>query len=159
MGGGSKSLSAALCPTRPLDGLLVLVADDSPTHREIALEVLAELGCRASAVADGGDAVKALQQTDYDLVLMDCQMPVMDGPEATRHIRNPDSGVRNPRVPIIAVTANSAVGVREACLAAGMNAYLPKPLRVELLATLLDALAIGGKCHLSGDSKREKDQD
>ena len=123
---------------RLASGILVLIAEDSPTQQETARAVLAELGCRTDVVANGGEALQALRQSDYDLVLMDCQMPEMDGHEATRRIRNPESGARNPEIPIIAVTANTGPDDCEACLRSGMNAYLTKPLQAAQLAALME---------------------
>ena len=107
----------------------VLIAEDNSTNREVALGMLRKLGLRASAVADGAEALNVLESTPYDLVLMDMRMPVMDGMEATRHIRDPRSAVLNHDIPIIALTANAMQSDREACLAAGMNDFVPKPIR------------------------------
>jgi CheY-like chemotaxis protein/HPt (histidine-containing phosphotransfer) domain-containing protein len=93
---------------------------------------------RADAVADGAEALKSLQTIPYDLVLMDMQMPVMDGVEATRRIRDPHSTVLNRALPIIAMTANVQQSDRERCLNAGMNAFVPKPVSPEVLREALD---------------------
>jgi CheY-like chemotaxis protein/HPt (histidine-containing phosphotransfer) domain-containing protein len=89
-------------------------------------------------VANGAEAVTALATVPYDLVLMDVQMPEMDGLEATRVIRDPRSAVRNHRVPIIAMTANAMQGDRQECLDAGMNDYMSKPIAPKALADVLD---------------------
>jgi PAS domain S-box-containing protein len=115
----------------------ILIAEDNSTNREVALGMLRKLGLRADAVADGAEALTALESIPYDLVLMDMRMPVMDGIEATRQIRNPLSSVLNHEIPIIALTANAMQRDREACLAAGMNGFVPKPIRT---AELRDAL-------------------
>ena len=116
----------------------ILVAEDNLTNRRVALAILKKLGCSADAVADGKEALASLRSIPYDLVLMDCQMPEMSGYEAAVCIRDPRSGVRNPQVPIVAVTAHAMNGDREECLAAGMNDYLSKPVQPSTLAAMLD---------------------
>ena len=111
----------------------ILVAEDHPVNLDLLAGVLGELGYTADCVTDGLAAVNALQSTRYDLVLMDCEMPVMDGFEATRRIRNPATGTLNPRVPIIAVTASAMAGDRETCIQAGMDDYLVKPVEPDSL--------------------------
>lgn len=116
----------------------VLLADDNIANQHVALSILKHLGLRADAVSDGAEAVKALEKKMYHLVLMDMQMPVMDGLEATREIRRLDSAVLNHHLPIIAMTANVIVGDREKCLEAGMNDYLSKPVSPQELAAALE---------------------
>ena len=94
----------------------ILVAEDNITNQQVALGILQGLGLRADAVADGAEAVKALETIPYDLVLMDCQMPEMDGYQATARIRYPQSKCLNHAIPIIAMTANAMQGDREICL-------------------------------------------
>ena len=114
-------------------GLRVLVADDNHTNQLLAVKLVQRLGCEVTAVASGQEALDALAQSRFDLVLMDCQMPLMDGLEATRRIRRGDAGATNARVPIVALTANAMVSDREACLQAGMDDFISKPIEVERL--------------------------
>ena len=116
----------------------ILVAEDNVTDQQVALAVLRKLGCSADAVANGKEALACLRSIPYDLVLMDCQMPELNGYDAAACIRNPRSGVRNPQVPIVAVTAHAMKGDREKCLAAGMNDYIAKPVQPSTLAAILD---------------------
>ncbi len=111
----------------------VLVAEDNPTNQKVIVMRLTRLGCVVDVANDGLEAVDACSSNSYDLILMDCQMPVMDGFQATRAIR--EQGSR--RVPIIALTANAMEGEREKCLDAGMDDYLAKPVRPEDLVDKL----------------------
>jgi PAS domain S-box-containing protein len=115
----------------------ILLAEDNITNQIVALGILKALGLKADAVANGAEAVKALETLPYDLVLMDVQMPGMDGLEATRHIRDPHSAILNHRIPIIAMTAHAMQSDRERCLEAGMNDYVPKPVEVSALVAAL----------------------
>ncbi len=115
----------------------ILVVEDNPVNQQVVLHMLTRLGCRAHAVDHGLQALQALERDHYDLVLMDCQMPEMDGYAATRAIRAEGSLVRNRNIPIIALTANAMQGDRETALAAGMDDYLAKPVHSETLANML----------------------
>ena len=115
----------------------ILLAEDNITSQQVALRILTKLGLRADAVANGAEALKALESIPYDLVLMDVQMPEMDGLEATRHIRSPRSAVCNRQVPIIAMTANAMAGDRQLCLDAQMSDYVTKPVSPQSLAEVL----------------------
>lgn len=126
----------------PADRVLVLVAEDNPVNRRLALQQLKKLGFRAHAVTDGREAVDAVARGGYDLVLMDCQMPDVDGFEATREIRRAEAA-RGGHVPIIAMTANALEGDREACLAAGMDDYLAKPVQLSALRAVIERFANG----------------
>ncbi|MEO7040087.1 MAG: response regulator, partial [Candidatus Elarobacter sp.] len=124
------------------DGVMVLVAEDNPVNRKLALQQLKKLGYGAHAVTDGREAVDAVAHGDYDLVLMDCQMPELDGFEATREIRRAEAS-RGGHVPIVAMTANALQGDREACLASGMDDYLAKPVQLASLRTVVERFANG----------------
>ncbi len=116
----------------------ILVAEDNPVNQAMALAVLDVMGCQAEVAADGQEAVEAVARTGYDLILMDCQMPVLDGFAATAAIRRWEQAQGRPRLPIVALTANVIKGFRELCLAAGMDDYLSKPFEQEQLAALLE---------------------
>ncbi len=118
-------------------GHRILLVEDNPVNQQVALALLKKLGYRAEAVDNGADAVRLLERETFDLVLMDCQMPVMDGYEATRIVRDPSSAVRDHRIPIVALTANAMAGDRERCLAVGMSDYMPKPVRASTLGAML----------------------
>ncbi|NUT75560.1 response regulator [Pseudomonas sp. C1C7] len=113
----------------------VLLVEDNPVNQLVAKGMLGKLGCEVIVAAHGVEALDQLENSEFDLVLMDCNMPVMDGYEASRQIRR--SG-RWPQLPIVALTANAMSEERERCRAAGMNDYLAKPFRREELGALLD---------------------
>ena len=121
----------------------VLVAEDNRLNQKVVSSFLQKAGHAVVVVADGRAAITAWQDGDFDLVLMDMQMPEMDGLEATRHIRQLEAeGDRSP-IPIIALTANAMKDDRDACLAAGMDDHLAKPIRAQDLYTTLARHANG----------------
>lgn len=115
----------------------VLVAEDNAVNRQVAEAQLTALGVCVDLVDDGAAALAALSESHYDLVLMDVQMPGMDGFEATKRIRQSSAEIANPQIPIIAMTAHAMHGYRDRCIAAGMDGYVAKPLEA---AALRDAL-------------------
>lgn len=121
----------------------VLLAEDNPVNQQVAVAMLEKLGHRVELVSDGLQALEALERSTFDLVLMDCQMPELDGFETTSQLRkNESAGGRSgqsapPRVPVIALTASAMQGDRERCLAAGMDDYLSKPLTLARLGAAL----------------------
>jgi CheY-like chemotaxis protein len=134
--------------------LRILLAEDNVTNQKLALRLLERLGYRADVVANGLEVLEALERQSYDLVLMDVQMPEMDGLEATRHIRRQWPGEQGPH--IIAMTANAMQGDRELCLEAGMDDYVSKPIRVdELVSALSKARPIEGR--LKSEPVRSED--
>ncbi|MCP4150127.1 MAG: response regulator [bacterium] len=115
----------------------ILVAEDNAINRKVAMQILQKLGFKAKIVTNGKKALQALEVDDFDLVLMDIQMPEMDGFEATSLIRDPESKVRDHNIPIIAMTANTMKGDREECISIGMNDYVGKPIKpAELVAAI-----------------------
>jgi CheY-like chemotaxis protein/HPt (histidine-containing phosphotransfer) domain-containing protein len=122
--GAAAELAGSELPT----GLRVLLAEDNPVNQRVTSHLLRKLGTQVYCVANGLEVVQALRESDFDLVLMDCQMPEMDGYTATTVIRDASSGVKNPAIPVIALTAHALATDREKCLQAGMNDYLAKPI-------------------------------
>jgi len=124
----------------------ILLVEDNTTNQEVALSVLRHLGYRnVELAADGHQALAALTARDFDLVLMDCHLPGMDGYETCRRIRSRDSAVRNHDVPIVATTAAAMDSDRRKCLSAGMNGYLPKPLRLGALEQAIEQWTRNGR--------------
>ena len=125
--------------TTPLRaGLRVLIAEDNPVNQLVAREVLKHFGCQVTIVGDGRQASEAVFANDYDLILMDCQMPVMDGYEATARIRTREKHEGKAPQLIIALTAHALKGDREKCLSAGMNDYLTKPFNKDQIQQILE---------------------
>lgn len=128
----------------------ILLAEDNITNQQVALGILKKLGLSADAVANGREAIMSLQTLPYDLVLMDVQMPEMDGLEATKQIRNPQSSILNRNIPIIAMTAHAMQGDKDRCLAVGMNDYVTKPISPRILAETLEKWLPGDVTGISG---------
>jgi|GEM_PF-1686858 len=133
-GSRQKQMFAARLPDRQWHLLLV---EDSRVNQQVVVAMLSSEGYRIDIAANGIQALEMLARSSYDLVLMDCQMPEMDGYEATMRIRSGANGVLQPDIPVIALTANAMEGDRKKCLDAGMDENLPKPFRKTDLVTLL----------------------
>lgn len=136
----SSSSSSSAHPLTPAQ-IRILLTEDNPVNQEVALNMLELLGYQVEVANNGREAVDALARTNYDLIFMDCQMPQIDGFEATKLIRAQEAAKSSPasqrHIPIIALTANAMSGDRERCLAAGMDDYLSKPFTQEKLSTIL----------------------
>jgi signal transduction histidine kinase/AmiR/NasT family two-component response regulator len=124
----------------------VLLVEDNRVNQTVALRILKKLGCPAEAASDGKDALSKLKDSQFDLVLMDVQMPVMDGLEATSAIRKIEQQEHFPRIPIIAMTAHALEGDRERCIKGGMDGYITKPIHIhELTAIILNWSSASGQ--------------
>jgi signal transduction histidine kinase/CheY-like chemotaxis protein len=135
---GTKILTRhSLDQMRERERVRILVAEDNVVNQKVASRMLAKFGFRCEIASNGSEALSALERTRFDLVLMDCQMPGMDGFEATSRIRG-SAELGGDGLPVIAMTANAMVGDRERCLAAGMNDYISKPVNPEELRSVLE---------------------
>jgi CheY-like chemotaxis protein len=126
--------SSAAQEAKPEEPLRIMMAEDNPINQRVGKLILQRAGFTIDLVSDGNEALEAHRAKPYDLILMDCQMPMMDGFEASRQIR---SLKQQPQPVIIAVTANALVGERERCLKAGMDDYLSKPFQAEQLVAVV----------------------
>lgn len=129
-----------------LEGIRVLVAEDDPINQKVIRRVLKQLGCRCALARNGKEAMELFSKETYDVILMDCQMPIMGGYAATEAIRqkeNESGGVS--RIPIIALTAHALIGDREKCLASGMDEYLTKPVDIQLLTETIRSVVADDK--------------
>jgi CheY-like chemotaxis protein len=138
-------LGSAVPPSNPADlaagrlqGLRALLVDDNAVNQKLGQRLLEKLGMHVTQAWNGLEAIEHLRQHHFDVVLMDCQMPEMDGFEATRTIRRANSTVLDSTVPIIAMTANALSGDRQECLGAGMNDYIAKPIDSKRLLAVLE---------------------
>jgi len=138
IGGGEGLITRHTLSEAKKQGMRILLAEDNPTNQQVALAVLNKLGYQADAVIHGREVLEAMRKVSYDLVLMDCQMPEMDGYETTGMIRKGKAGENNIHIPVIAMTAHAMKGDREKCLAAGMNDYLAKPIDPQAVADALN---------------------
>jgi len=128
----------ALNEHKPAASGRILVVEDNATNQQVVAAMLRKLGHQAEIASDGARALQQLREANYDLVLMDCEMPGMDGYETTRLIREGKSGMRNPEIPVVALTAHALQGDREKCIASSMNDYLSKPIETVSLAAVLE---------------------
>jgi CheY-like chemotaxis protein len=127
----------------------VLLAEDNPVNQQVAMAILEHFACEVTVAHDGRQALALATTQTFDLVLMDCQMPEMDGWEATRLIREHEAATQSARIPIVALTANAMASDRERCLQAGMDDHLPKPLRGKQLGAALDRWAAPPATHFT----------
>src|SRR5262249_15070076 len=136
----AKSTTARAAPPQQTDSIAarILIAEDNPVNREVAGEALRQLGCLVDSANDGKQAIAAWEAAHYDVVLMDCHMPNMDGIEAAKIVRMREATDGRRRTPILALTANARGEDYERCIAAGMDDYLTKPLTLEELRAALD---------------------
>lgn len=134
-------------PTKMRKNCRILVVEDDEINRIYIQALLTRLGQQCYLVENGLEAVEELEREEYDLVLMDCRMPVMNGFEATARIRDPASAVKNHGVPVLALTANAMKEDQDLCIAAGMNGYLAKPFELSELAEILDRMLAGGDAY------------
>jgi signal transduction histidine kinase/AmiR/NasT family two-component response regulator len=134
----SAGASSTTTPALRREAMSVLVAEDNAVNQMIIEAMLKQLGHVVTMAADGRQALAALARDHFDLVLMDCNMPELDGLEATRQLRSGASGARDANVTVIALTANAMDGDRETCLAAGMNDFLSKPVTINALRQAID---------------------
>ena len=136
-GGGPIVTKHSAAETRK-NNIRILLAEDNSINQEIALNILDKLGYRADAVPNGREVLKSLEKIPYNLVLMDIQMPEMDGFAATREIRNPQSAIRDHKIPVIAMTAHAMQSDRDACIEAGMDDYVSKPISPKKLSEAIE---------------------
>jgi two-component system, sensor histidine kinase and response regulator len=128
----------------------ILIVEDNAANLKVAVRMVERLGYRADAAGNGTEAIGMLDRVRYDAVLMDCQMPELDGYEATRMIRKAERGAR--RVPIIAMTAAALAGDRERCLSAGMDDYISKPVKLHVVAAVLERWLAGTALSPQGET-------
>ena len=136
------STNGAANGSAPRESQRILIVEDNPVNQRLASLVLQKAGWSYGIANHGGEALELLEKDEYDLVLMDCQMPVMDGFEATRQIREAET-VSSKHIPILALTANARTADRDACMAVGMDDFIAKPFKADhLVATVERWLAV-----------------
>jgi CheY-like chemotaxis protein len=119
----------------------VLLAEDNKVNQTLAMRLLEKLGCHVTVVDNGRHAIDALAENEFDIILMDVEMPEMDGISATKEIRRREQDSKQ-HIPIVAVTAHAIVGDRERCLEAGMDDYLSKPVRINEIRAMLTKILL-----------------
>ena len=154
--GKVAAATAIGCPMRPE---LILVAEDHPINQQVALLLLREFGFEAHIAENGNQVIERLKSSPYHLIFMDCQMPEVDGFEATRRLRSMEI-FTGKHVPVIAMTAHAIEGSREQCIAAGMDDYISKPVEPQMLKSIIDkwlpaSTTSGG----AGDNHQERDDE
>jgi CheY-like chemotaxis protein len=127
--------SGSVAPT--LSSLNILLAEDNPVNQKVALRVLKHLGYQADVVNNGREAIEAISAKSYDLILMDIQMPEMNGLEATQYIRERENASQLNPIAIVAITANATHDDQFTCSDAGMNDYISKPIQIDKLKDIL----------------------
>lgn len=132
-------LAATIAEEKPLQNARVLVAEDDLVNQRYIMRLLEKMGCEVSLAQDGDEAVNILKEQRFDAVLMDVEMPIMNGLEATRAIREEASGCLQPDIPIIALTAHAMWGDEQRCMHAGMDDYLAKPVDIDTVASIIQS--------------------
>lgn len=133
-----KDVTLSSASKKRKKGIKILFAEDEIINQNIVKSILDRLGYRLDTVSNGRDALKALEQESYDLVIMDCQMPEMDGYETAQEIRNPDSKVLDHKVPVVAFTGHTMDDDKERCINAGMDDFLTKPVKPLDLSVMVE---------------------
>jgi CheY-like chemotaxis protein len=139
--GAAISMLASAVEGRPARHLRILVAEDNLVNQKLVVRLLEKQGHEVDVASDGRQALALSLHKHYDLILMDVQMPEVDGLEAPRQIRERESGIGG-RTPILMLTASAMLGDKERCLAAGADGYLPKPVNLERLIAAIDEVAV-----------------
>jgi CheY-like chemotaxis protein len=142
----SRISDTAACVTKGMPARRILLAEDNPVNRELATEMLTFLGFHVDLAEDGREAVAASGRCAYDLILMDCEMPVLDGYEATRRIRAAETACNRKKAPIVALTGYDTAEDRDKCLEAGMDDFLGKPFSLNEIREMTGKWVTGDGC-------------